>query len=214
MKPTIAQQDILKKYLWKNLTYNETYAEVYDHILTALENQPDNISFQEAVDSITNHDFGGFNGLAMIETRYRRAATSEIKNRYLGYLTACVKPPLIAVLIISMAAVYYVVCQSWFNYTLFIWIYFSICGILAILFDIRYIRKGNSLGRNKKSVKNRGFLWLRYIPMGILFCMFPIFPCLFFKDSDPSHWFNNASPAVITVILTAFIVHALAYYRV
>jgi hypothetical protein len=214
MKLTNEQQEFIKKNLRDNLRYRETYEELYDHILTALDHTPEGLSFENTVNKIINDDFGGFNGLAMIEDRYQRTASSEIKRLYLMYVTKCLKLPLISVLVISMAAVYYMVCQPWFGYSTLYMCLLLINLIPVTLFYIRPIRTGYVWGRIKESVKNRGFLWLRYIPLAILLGVFGIIPWVFLEDLDPSHWFKNAPPAIITVILIAFMVHTVASYRV
>ena len=42
MKPSQQQQQWLKEYLYQVIKYRETYLEVYDHVLTALENDDNN----------------------------------------------------------------------------------------------------------------------------------------------------------------------------
>jgi hypothetical protein len=47
MKPNQNQQLQLQECLGKYLQYRETYAEFYDHIITALEAKPADAQFEE-----------------------------------------------------------------------------------------------------------------------------------------------------------------------
>ncbi len=66
MKLDARQDELLKHYLRKVFLYRETYEEVYDHMISALEERPYTVSFQYAVNDIIRRDFGGHNNLSVI----------------------------------------------------------------------------------------------------------------------------------------------------
>ena len=66
MKITPEQQSLLQRHLRKILKYRETYAEFYDHIVTAVEAEKANILFDDAVIGIIKNDFGGVKGMRSI----------------------------------------------------------------------------------------------------------------------------------------------------
>ncbi|MFD2145511.1 hypothetical protein [Mucilaginibacter antarcticus] len=58
MIPTAEQKELIKTQLQDILKVRETYEEIYDHIITALEAMPDNKSFNEAMDYIFKRELG------------------------------------------------------------------------------------------------------------------------------------------------------------
>ncbi|MEB0262970.1 MULTISPECIES: hypothetical protein [unclassified Mucilaginibacter] len=66
MKPSEQQLKVLQAYLYKTLSYRETYEEILDHVLTAIEVKRRSgdmrdigVVFQDVVDT----DFGGYRGI-------------------------------------------------------------------------------------------------------------------------------------------------------
>ncbi|MDB4926260.1 hypothetical protein [Mucilaginibacter sp.] len=218
MKPTADQQFFLGEYLREYLAYRETYAEFYDHILTALEGYPENISFYTALNNIIEEDFGGLGNIPVIEARYQQETLVEMKKRYWNYLMECLKFPSISIFIISSIIIYWFVKQAWFNFSLFFWIAIAMSLFQSILNNIRYIRLGYIVcfgyvfGNSKRSVKDTGFTWLKYsiVPLIILFAAFQHI----FANDISTDWFKKAGPIVLTMIFTAYTIHAAAYYKI
>jgi S-adenosylmethionine:tRNA-ribosyltransferase-isomerase (queuine synthetase) len=85
MKPTLQQTQILKKYLRSTLDYRETYQEIYDHILSAVEGNTAGASFEEVVNNIINTDFGGAKGLVRLERQYYKSVVREVISQQWRY---------------------------------------------------------------------------------------------------------------------------------
>ncbi|RYE30969.1 MAG: hypothetical protein EOP42_11320 [Sphingobacteriaceae bacterium] len=108
MKPTLQQTEILKSYLADILKYRETIDEVYDHVLSAVEVKPENISFQDAVNHILNDDFGGGNGLVKMEKQHLRNATQKGFIQVFSYIKSDFEYPNVLYTLLLFVNCYYV----------------------------------------------------------------------------------------------------------
>jgi len=211
MKPTTAEQEFLKKHLRKNVMFRETYIEFYDHILSALEAKPGNVSFQDAVENIIKEDFGGYEGIDTIEKRYKKAVFKEIQKKYWEYVVAYFKFPQVRGTAILILLLYWVTKQPWFSFWVFIGIFFAMRMTPAILRRARNIFSGYIFTNPQTSVKDGGFKWLDYISV-TLFALF--ITCGAVYGYSPIGWFKNVHPAVIAILLVLCALNTLAYYKV
>lgn len=99
MKPNTEQLESIKNILGSVTNYRETYAELYDHILTALDAIPDNDSVPQALYHIVEVELGGKKGIAKIEATYKKVATKEVFRRYMAYLVSYLLSPFLLVAI-------------------------------------------------------------------------------------------------------------------
>jgi hypothetical protein len=89
MKLTEEQLAEIRVYIFGTPRYRETYYELYDHILNALEPLDEPFHFG-LVQHIVEEDFGGFEGIVnqevvyqkSITTKYNRLLSSEMLNFY------------------------------------------------------------------------------------------------------------------------------------
>lgn len=210
MKPTPQQDILLKKYLNKILSYRETYTECYDHILSALETKPDDVSFQDTIDDIIAEDFGGIKGLLAIESRYKALVRGEMKRKYRQYFTECLKIPLIGRTLIIALLFYATAAQPWFNYLVFIEILLCIRLIPGIYKWVRHFRLGYIYKSTKRSVRDNVYGWLDYIPAYALGAVVAWGPT---SLKEPWGWFKDINPAFIAVILVLTTLHTFTYYK-
>ena len=211
MKPNQQQKQLLQKYLCKGLKYRETYEEVYDHILAALENKSLPLSFGDAVNYIIREDFGGMNGIALMEAQYQKSTMKEMQKKYLTYIIEYLKFPQTGILVIYSIIVYCLVKQPWFNLLIFGGVFFILRIIPRLLKTIRYFKKGYILRDTKRSVKDRFFSWLDYIP-ALLFCFFILFTPGFYKGL-PLLWLKNIDSFFITIFFVIYSLHALSCFK-
>lgn len=109
MKPTLQQTEILKTYLSDILKYRETIDEVYDHVLSAVEEKSENVRFQDAVNDILNEDFDGGKGLVKMEKQRLRDATWEGFVQVARYIKADFKFPGVFYTITLFGAIFYTI---------------------------------------------------------------------------------------------------------
>lgn len=212
MKTSTEQQKLLRQYLRKSLKYRETYIEFYDHILTALEEQSIGVSFQDAINSIIREDFGGIEGMAAIEARYQKAAKGEMKNKYFDYFIECLKPPLIGITVALAILFYWITKQTWFNFSVFFEIFFTMRLIPAIVNHARWFKIGYTFLDTKKSVKDSFYMWLDYIPA--LIFVFLLFITPHARGESSIVGFKNANPFYITAFFVIYGLHIITYYRI
>ncbi|MES2829997.1 MAG: hypothetical protein V4687_17705 [Bacteroidota bacterium] len=141
MKLNPIHLDQIRGYIFGTPRYQETYYELYDHILNALE-QKDGAYNLDMVKRIVEEDFGGFEEIVKQEEIYQKSLTGkyyrllgfEIINFYktstifstivlifIGYLfydtsltqDINLKPISIAILILSMVPGVYYLCKRW-----------------------------------------------------------------------------------------------------
>ena len=107
MIPTINEKQWLQDYLFKSLRYRETYNEIYDHILTALEHEPATQFFETTVYNVIEKEFGGSSNMLYMEVESKRAISTEIKMQYWRKFTEWFKLPLFAYTLIIIAFNFY-----------------------------------------------------------------------------------------------------------
>jgi len=112
MKPNQEQLGVIQDILGSVTNYKETYSELYDHILTALDALPDNTPFGSALHHIVEHELGGKKGITRIETNYKKAATKEIFKRYFIYFGNCFFSPFLLVGVASTTFFYWLFGKS------------------------------------------------------------------------------------------------------
>jgi hypothetical protein len=133
MKPTEKQLKVLQDYLQDTLTYRESYEEIYDHILSAIENQPDNIRFQDAINNIIINDFGSHKNLLKVEKAGKDALVKDSIRKFLGYFIAWFKFPALLYTLMFALAAYYMQTHTRVN-TLSIDVIFALISIVPAAF--------------------------------------------------------------------------------
>lgn len=211
MKITENDKKFLTQSLNKELTYRETYEEMLDHILTALENYPEGETFELALRNVLQTQFGGMHGLQRMEREYRRQAVYEMRNRYLIHISRLFKFPSVVLLLLVTASAY--VLFSWlsFNKSLYMVAFFAVAAIPSLLNGIRYFRTGYLLGNVKRSVSDDGFRLLKYAP-GVLFACFVFYHTMVVNDT-PAIWFKSIAPATATAVFMVLLSHTMAYFK-
>ena len=211
MKPTPGQLIFLRKYLHQNLEFRETYIEFYDHILTALENEADDIPFERTVQNIIQNDFGGFEGVAGIERSFKINATRQLQHKYANCMMGYFKRPAIGITLLLGLLLYLVAMQPWFGFWLFVALVLLIRLSTGSLRALRHIRSGYFFKSKLKSVKDYVFIWLDNIPV-MFFIMALI--AFSFGNTSPVTWFKHVHPLLPVLFLEGMVLHAVAYYNV
>jgi len=171
MKPTLQQEKILKTYLSDILKYKETIDEVYDHVLSAVENRAENISFQDAVNQVLNNDFGGGKNLVKMEEQRLRDVTWEGFFQIVRYIKADFKFPNILYTIILFGSTFYFTLQINTPKHQFVYFYLFSTLIYMCLIWIRKFFVGYYTGDTKSSINDVIIVRISY-PSTWLFLIF------------------------------------------
>ncbi|RYY06379.1 MAG: hypothetical protein EOP43_06550 [Sphingobacteriaceae bacterium] len=209
MKPTLQQEEILKTYLSDILKYKETIDEVYDHVLSAVENRAENISFQDAVNQVLNNDFGGGKGLSKFEKQYLKDASRVGFSKLFKYLKENFQFPNILFTSLLFFATFLIVkhftvsiFQSHYIYPIIIGLYLTI--ILARKFFVGYFTGDKRKSINDIVIGNisYGFFYIAFMSILILPSKLKIFQFVVIDY-----------PMIISGVLTFYLLYTFAIIK-
>jgi len=107
MKLNQEQTATIQQLVYNEVQYNETYLELYDHVITALENQGPITDLQKAYAQILDQDFGGHGNISKMEEKQKRLLSKEISNAKWRMFASLFKMPFLPVTLLVMGSVYY-----------------------------------------------------------------------------------------------------------
>jgi uncharacterized protein YacL len=148
MKPNQEQLTTIENILGDVSKYRETYEELYDHILSALEAVPDDVPFIDALYNIVENELGGGKGIALIEAKYKKAAIKEIAKKYFKYFGGYLLSPFILLAFALTGMIYWVIKEGIINQIFIVTLFFA-CNTIVIRVRERWINKTiNPYGKN------------------------------------------------------------------
>jgi hypothetical protein len=203
MTPSAQQKQLLQDNLKEILTYRETYEEVYDHILSALANEPDDITIGDAINKIMRNDFGGYKKLQQLEKTIKKALVKDTLQQYCKLLGTYFQVPALFYTIIFIGTIWYFI--SMMNLSILGWAILLLVPMLTphIIINIRDFRKGYMLGDTKKSARDRIFRNISRVPLSV-------FAIIYFTAKDFGTSYNRE---YITVGFLMLNMHALTIVR-
>jgi len=209
MKPTAQQVKNLQEYLHDTLTYRETYEEIYDHILTALEHQSEGVSYQDAINNIIRNDFGGAENLLKIEKVNKSALVDESLKKYMGFFKGYFKSLGIIYTGSATLLIYYFLSHV----SLSVMFFELILAVLTLLIPVsiavmRLFNTGYFLDTTRKSARDKMFEYFAGGPSRLLI----ILNIWAFKTSVLGVWFN-AHPYIVTLVIMVCAIYNLALYK-
>lgn len=107
MKLTNEQIATIKQLVNNEVNYNETYLEVYDHVITALEHRDTITDIQNAYAEILEQDLGGHSGLAKLEAESQKAISAQMFKAKWHTFGMFFKWPLLPFTILLGIGIYY-----------------------------------------------------------------------------------------------------------
>jgi hypothetical protein len=205
MIPTDEQAFVIRRYLDKHLKYRETNAEMFDHILTALEHVLAQLSFGDAMNKVID-DIGGLKGLAMIETANRAANIRAILVRYIQTLKQICKSPFIIVATVCTLIIFWL--NNYFLLSQFFWISsFSLMVNLPSFVIKRKILCKANLVNVKNDASKRLYLVSSMVIPGIM-----LLSVLVLKFGT-KNLFQDTMPYICTAAFFTAILHAAVLYK-
>ena len=216
MKYNEQQSEWLKGYLGTVLKYRETCEEVYDHILVALENRPEKKSFESVVDEIIESDFGGNNGLMMMEINCRNAVISEVRKRYWQYFFSYFKFPDVIYLLAFFLIVGYMAMHLGYNVIYFSGLIWAM-GVVLTPVLLRKLKISHKLDSPKKSLKNNILIRLSNQPFRFFWCYIFFFPSrhdqfIFDQQAGLNLW-TYIGPLILLAMFVAATIHCLSFIK-
>jgi hypothetical protein len=217
MKPDQQQIKVLQDYLHETLTYREAYEEIYDHILTALEHQPDNISYQDAINNIIRNDFGDHKNLLKIEKVNKAALVKESLNKYVSFFLSYFTFPRVIYTAIYGLLIYYFLTRVNLGMVVMVSILLIITIVVpGVIVMVRLFNTGYFLDTTRKSARDKMFENFAGAPVRVLIALhtwiFATSSGYGYKISNFGAWYN-LHPYTITIILMLCTIYNLALYK-
>jgi hypothetical protein len=216
MKLTDEQLQVLQIVLSGYVKYKETYEEVYDHVLTALENSDNSKPLEEAINIILLNDFGGFAGLRLLERKRRWAAERQVLAKQGHYLINYFKWPLLPVTIAIYWLIYYLIANFNFGFNgMFLLVSTIIIGNVCTRF--RMFRMGYIFKKYKKSINDLPFWIITLVPFGIYMALNILIKIIFFTfyyqyNFREFHHIHEFLP-VYSLLITLYIIYNISVIK-
>nr|MBC7613246.1 hypothetical protein [Pseudopedobacter sp.] len=210
MKLNQNQKARVSKLTYENVKYCETYYEVLDHVISALESDNDeSINFHEKLNRIWDKDFGGYENLPVLEKEREKEVNKRIVRRHWNYFIDYFKFPLVIGTTTFIIAVYFL--ANFISRNILISSLFLTAFLPFLLYVFSYFRlkKFNLI---KPSIKDKKFNSFGCQTYGVLNLV--MFLPAAFTDNEPSQVLRTATylPVVILLIIV-FSIYSLSYFR-
>lgn len=210
MKPTEQQDILLRNYLRDALQYRETYEEVYDHVLSALEHNQYTGTLEEAVNQILRDDFGGYTELRKMESKAKSEVLNEGVRKCVNFYFGYFKWPSLPFTLGFAVLVYFTLAQIRLEAMVLEGMFALIILTPAILSLRRYYVVGYLFRDTKRSVRDDVFARISMVPTR-LFVFFGIALCI--NVSKGKDIWHNVNPLVLTILYVASAVYLLALIK-
>jgi hypothetical protein len=210
MKPTAQQDILLRRYLRETLRYRETYEEVYDHILSALERDACTGTLEEAVNQILREDFGGYDQLKKMEYKAKGIAIADGVQKFMVFFVDYFRWPRIAYTLGFAVLIYFTLGQVALTSIMFEAIFAVIILMPGILSLRRYYVVGYLFRDTKKSIRDDIFARIAMVPTRLF--VFLGLGIIISMDKGHNIW-TNATPAVLTALYVLSAIYLLALVR-
>jgi hypothetical protein len=221
MKLNYDQQEYIKDKLLGRFKCRETYEELYDHVITALEAIPEDAPFFDAVNNVIENELGGAKTIRSIEGKYFKIAIKEYIADYFRCMSQCFLSSLIVV-IVAITVMYYLLMQyEWFNGV----IGHSTPQFIILIPGGIIVWKGINSRANaptktlkmdyaKNSVRPFGNIFMLFFPMFLWMLTSDVCLRLQYAKVIATHEGYYGMPVnIATVVLFIMLVHAVAYYK-
>jgi hypothetical protein len=218
MKPNDQQIQWLREYLRAVLKYRETYEEVYDHILAALDKKQEQSFFETVVSEIINEDFGGNNGLMQLEENCKRRAVREVGRQYRRFF--CKWFTFATVIYISGAFLLFYFFDAHIIHALRFPLLLLILFAPALLLAFRGYKTGYRFENTKASVRDDMFKKLFYMPLYYFVIVNILLPTLVFYIRHKMYHHPNLrfdfylTYALSSISMLALAIHVIVFFRI
>ncbi len=175
MTPTPEEKQWLKDYLYQTMQYMETYEEVYDHMLLAIENAPEQEFFESVVLNIIKNDFGGNNGLLELEKDCRQATEATAKMQFLDNFKQWFMSPLAVITAAIVISLFYLQSSNIKTGGALFFLFLFLQVLPTFICSIRAAQLGYKYGERKTSIKDEVFRKLAFASVrGLLKLVFTL----------------------------------------
>ncbi|MVN20552.1 hypothetical protein [Mucilaginibacter arboris] len=181
--------------------------------MTALEQKPSEISFQDAVNTIINNDFGGGKGLVEMEKKCYESVVDEMLGQQWNYLKSNFKFPNLFYTLILLLTFYFVVSNIPFAPFIIAFLLTTIV-VVSILTLARYFYIGYFTLDTKNSIKDKIIARIASIP-GMLIHPGIIFVWSFFlnRNTNKLNLLVTNHAVIVAIFISMFILYIISFIR-
>lgn len=209
MKVIEQEQQDIKKVLWHNIKYRETIDEVYDHILSTIEELPEGGDAGVIARNIINNEFGGWDGLKASEQERLKAVRKYIGGRLWLYIKNWFSFPLILLTVLTAIGVYYTAGHVP-RKALFL-VVFGI-AMMPLPFWLKIAPCNRFSKKYKPSIKEGIAERIATLGVSVLNCL--IFLPGVLLNNDNYKFFREVHIAIITPIAVLYLVYGISSIKV
>lgn len=192
------QQDInLREYIRDVVRYRETYEEVYDHVMSALEQHNYRCTAEEAINQILREDFGGYENLRYMEIEAKATVVANSVGKFVGFMLSYFKWPRLLYTLALGALIYFTLGQVRLQPLMFEGIFALVILTPGILSMRRYYLVGYLFRDTKRSIRDDIFARISMVPTRLF--VFLGLGIVISIDKYHNIW-NNATPSVLTAL--------------
>lgn len=209
MNITPQEQEDVKKVLWHNIKYRETFDEVYDHVLTGIEQETASCNAGAIARTIINNEFGGWDGIEETEKVRAQQISKHLKAKLWVYFKEWFSFPLIVLTLVAAASVYYaadIIPRKAMFLVVFCF------TMMPVPFWVKAAPCNRFSKKYKPSIKAGIAERMGTIGMSILNCLIFI-PGIIFNNDDYK-FFRDVHASFITVIAVLFLVYGFSAIKV
>lgn len=215
MKLTVQQVDELSNYLKKQLHFRESFEEVYDHILSALEHKDANVNFNEMVNTIIKEDFGGHPNLINIEKRISSYIADDCKRKFRGYFIDQLRMPVL-LYYLPVGLMLYLVFDTMKlqpRYTQLALLILTLFPLIISFF--RHFNVGYVFENRSASARDKVFSYLTFLPFRVAWVVALFIPMLDIKASFDKLWLTGGYllPTIMITVVMIYNVAVIKLYR-
>jgi hypothetical protein len=206
MKPNIEQGKLIQQLLRSALKFNDTYDEVYDHVLSALDALPDDVHFMGTLHNIIEYDFGGAKGLKNIERKHTRLAIRQFIAYYLKAMLVPLTSVAIIFLIAGTGLFYFLIASGWLER---IYASLVVTMIPALVFGIAMFKL-----RKHKKYFHRGLqVYVRQTILGFSGIFMLNFPFFLWHITRMCYKYDRMPPLACAIIFFVVALHTFACHK-
>lgn len=199
----------LNIYLAGIVKYQETVDEIADHLISSLEGMEIDKPFSKVITEIINNDFGGSEGLALMEQQSQQLIFKNLTNNLNSNFWAYFKFPKILHVFALFSAFYYVFSTYEFTVSFLLIAFYLLASIPTVMYLRRYFYSGYYTGSTKKSIKDRTIARLGSMPMRIANALLM---CILYELGSPKvNDFISSYPSFVSFLFVLLSVQVLSF---
>ena len=208
MTPDTNQDSQLRTYLREAFVYRETYEELYDHIISALQDKPAGTSFEQAINTIINDDFGGHKNLVNIEQHCKKAIVKDVRRHQAQFLGSFFKFPNMLYVLILGVVIYNLLALISLSLTNIRVMFLLLAFIPWFAMPLSYFLTVYIFGDTKRSVKDNAMSNWSMLPFRV-FCAGNVL-MIINKDYN---FINSLNLFWITAGVVLFIIYSISFFK-